>query len=360
VKWRSFGASGLKVSELCLGTMTLAGQADAKTSFAILDTAWDGGIRFIDTADVYPVPMTLATYGDSEALVGRWLTRRKCRDDMVLATKAYFVGGPLPMHRGNSRLHLIRACEASLRRLKTDRIDLYLCHGWDPTVPVEETLRALEQLRQDGKILYTAVSNVRAHEVAAALLEAARLGLRGFEGLQPRYSIIQREAEESLFPMARRFGLGVMVYNPIAGGLLSGKHRPGRAPAKGTRFAIPGIGEVYRNRYWDQRLLEAAVALKRVAAEAGVPPVTAAVAWVLRNPDVTCAIIGASRPAQLADHLRATQTALPEVLVQWLDGVWFDLPRRPPDLDAPRLPDFYAATDSDGQGRTGRNRRRRA
>jgi len=341
VHWRSFGTSGLKVTELCLGTMTLAGQADAKTSFAILDAAWDGGIRFIDTADVYPVPMTLATYGDSEALVGRWLASRKYRDDVVLATKAYFIGGPLPIHRGNSRLHLVRACEASLRRLKTDRIDLYLCHGWDPTVPLEETLRALDQLRQDGKILYTGLSNVRAHEVAATLLEAGRLRMRGFEGLQPRYSILQREAEESLFPMARRFGLGVMVYNPIAGGLLSGKHRPGRAPAKGTRFAMPGIGEVYRNRYWDQRLLKAAIALKQAASDAGVSPVTAAVAWVLRNPDVSSAIIGASRPAQLADHLRATKTELPAALIKWLDRVWFDLPRRPPDLDTPRMNEFY-------------------
>jgi len=341
MRWRSFGASGLKVTELCLGTMTLAGQADAETSFAILDVAWKGGIRFFDTADVYPVPMTLATYGGSEVLLGRWLASRKCRDDAVLATKGYFTGGPLPIHKGNSRRHLVRACEASLRRLKTDRIDLYLCHGWDPTVPVEETLRALEQLRQDGKVLYTGVSNVRAHEVAEALVEAAKLGLRGFEGLQPRYSVIQREAEESLFPMARRFGLGVMVYNPIAGGILAGKHRPGRPPARGTRFAMPGIGEVYRKRYWDQRVLAEAVALKKEAAEAGMSLVTAAVAWVLSNPDVSSAIVGASRPAQLADHLRATTTTLPAQLRERLDRVWVDLPRRPPDLDTPRMQDFY-------------------
>lgn len=323
--------------------MTLAGQADARTSFAILDTAWDGGIRFFDTADVYPVPMRLETYGDSESLIGRWLTQRKRRNDVVLATKAYFAAGPLPMHRGNSRLHLVRSCEGSLRRLRTDRIDLFLCHGWDPTVPVEETLRALEQLRQDGKILYAALSNVRAHEVADALLTAQRLGVRGFDGLQPRYSVIQREAEESLFPMATRFGLGVMVYNPIAGGILSGKHRPGRAPARGTRFAMPGIGEVYRKRYWDERVLEEAQALKRDAEALGWSPVTAAVAWVLRNPAVSSAIIGASKPAQLAPHLRATETVLPEALVQRLDRVWFDLPRRPPDLDTPRIQDFYGA-----------------
>ncbi|HEX9580923.1 MAG TPA: aldo/keto reductase [Gemmatimonadales bacterium] len=341
MRWRSFGASGLKVTELCLGTMTLAGQADAKTSFAILDTAWKGGIRFIDTADVYPVPMTLATYGDSEVLLGRWLAGRKCRDDAILATKGYFTGGPLPIHRGNSRRHLIHACEASLRRLRTDRIDLYLCHGWDPTVPVDETLRALEQLRQDGKVLYTGVSNVRAHEAAAALVEATRLGVRGFDGLQPRYSVIQREAEESLFPLARRFGLGVMVYNPIAGGILAGKHRPGRPPAKGTRFAMPGVGEVYRKRYWDERVLEEVVALKKDVAEAGLSLVTAAVAWVLTNPAVSAAIIGASKPSHLADHLRATTTVLPDEVRERLARVWFDLPRRAPDLDSPRIQEFY-------------------
>ncbi|HXV85585.1 MAG TPA: aldo/keto reductase [Gemmatimonadales bacterium] len=341
MNWRAFGTSGLKVSELCLGTMTLAGQADAKTSYAILDTAWKGGIRFLDTADVYPVPMTLATYGGSEALLGRWMASRKCRDDLIVATKGYFNAGPLPIHRGNSRLHLIRACEGSLRRLKTDRIDVYLCHGWDPTVPVEETLRALEQLKRDGKVLYTGVSNLRAHELAGALVESARLGLRGFEGIQPRYSVIQREAEESLFPLARRFGLGVMVYNPIAGGILAGKHRPGRPPTAGTRFAMPGIGEVYRKRYWDQRVLEEALVLKRDVAAAGLSLVTASVAWVLSHPDVSCAIIGASRPDQLRDHLRATTTVLPDQIRARLDRVWFDLPRRKPDLDSPRIENFH-------------------
>jgi aryl-alcohol dehydrogenase (NADP+) len=177
--------------------------------------------------------------------------------------------------------------------------------------------------------------------VAETLVVAARSGVRGFDGVQPRYSVIQREAEESLFPTARRFGLGVMVYNPIAGGLLSGKHRPGRAPARGTRFAMPGIGEVYRKRYWDDRVLEGVVRLKRDVEQAGWSLVTAAVAWVLQNPIVASAIIGASRPSQLAPHLRATEVELPASLRERLDRVWFDLPRRPPDLDSPRIQDFY-------------------
>ncbi|MBI2536092.1 MAG: aldo/keto reductase [Gemmatimonadetes bacterium] len=344
MRWKSFGNSGLKVTELCLGTMTLAGQADRKTSYAILDAAFEGGIRFFDTADVYPIPMLLETYGDTETLLGRWMALKKNRHQVVVATKGYFPGGPLPIHRGNSRLHLTRSCEASLKRLKADYVDLYLCHGWDPTVPIEETLLALEQLRRDGKIIYAGLSNVRAHEVAEALVAAERLGIAGVHGLQPRYNLFQREAEESLFPLARRFGLGTMVYNPIAGGLLSGKHPPGKPPARGTRFAMPHTGEVYRKRYWDERLLQEAVLLKREAEKHRLSLVTAAVAWVLSNPDVTSAIVGASRPRQLADHLRAPETTLPPSLARRLERTWFDLPRRAPDLDTPRIEDWFGAT----------------
>lgn len=343
MRWKAFGTSGLKVTELCLGTMTLAGQADRKASHAVLDAAFEGGIRFLDTADVYPIPMLLETHGRTEALLGGWMALRQNRDQLVLATKGYFASGPLPIHRGNARLHLVRACEASLKRLKTDYVDLYLCHGWDSTVPIEETLLALEQLRRDGKIVYAGLSNVRSHEVAGALVAAERLGIPGIQGLQPRYNLFQREAEESLFPLARRFGLGTMVYNPIAGGLLSGKHQPGKPPARGTRFAMPHTGEVYRKRYWDERRLQEAVTLMREAEKHGLSLVTAAVAWVLSNPDVTSAIIGASRLEQLADHLRAPETTLPPSLVRRLERSWFDLPRQPPDLDTPRIGDWYGS-----------------
>lgn len=345
MKWKSFGASGLKVTELCLGTMTLAGQADEETSYAILDTAYEGGIRFFDTADCYPIPLKPDTSGDSEVLVGRWVADRGVRDQLVIATKAYFPMGALPIHRGNSRLHLIRACEASLRRLNMDWIDLYICHGWDESVPLDETLRALEDLKRDGKIVYSALSNVRAHELAATLVAAVRSGLSGFDGLQPRYNILQREVEESLFPLARRFGLGTMVYNPIAGGLLSGKYVPGAEPMSGTRFALEGIGDVYRRRYWEERYLAEAHELKGLAEAAGMSLVTAAVAWVLANTDVSSAIIGASRPDQLADHFEATRVELPTELRERFDRVWYDLPRRLPELDNPRIPDFYGVQE---------------
>jgi aryl-alcohol dehydrogenase (NADP+) len=342
MRWKSFGTSGLKVTELCLGTMTLGGQANQKTSFAILDAAFEGGIRFLDTADAYPVPMLKETLGATEVLLGKWMALKRNRDQLVVATKGYFPTGPLPIHQGNARLHLLKACEASLHRLKTDYVDLYLCHGWDPTVPVEETLRALEQLRQDGKIRYAALSNVRSHEAAEALVAAERLGIAEIQGVQPRYNIFQREGEESLFPLARRFGLGVMVYNPLAGGLLSAKHQPGKPPAKGTRFALPQIGEVYRQRYWDELLLNEALELKKEAEKQRLSLVTASVAWVLTNPDVTSAIIGASKPQQLADNLKSAEVRLPPRLKERLDRVWFDLPRRPPNLDSPRIANWYA------------------
>jgi len=336
MRWRSFGTSGLKVTELCLGTMTLGVQADEVTSFAILDAAYEGGIRFFDTADVYPVPMTLGTMGETERILGRWIRERGVRDEITLATKGYFPAGRFPHQRGNSRRHLIEACEHSLRRLNTDCVDLYLCHGWDDSVPVEETLRALDDLKRAGKVLYTGLSNVRATEVAETLLVAGRLGLKGFDGLQPRYSVIFREAEESLFPMARRFGLGTMVYNPLAGGILSGKYLPDAEPTEG-RFTLGDTGETYRRRYWDRRNLETAQSLKAEAAEYGLSLVTAAVAWVLTNPAVSSAIVGASRPEQLADNLRAAACELPDGLRMKLDQAWYDLPRRPPTLDAPRI-----------------------
>jgi aryl-alcohol dehydrogenase (NADP+) len=340
MRWKSFGKSGLKVTELCLGTMTLAGQADDKTSYAILDAAWEGGIRFLDTADCYPIPIEIETAGRSESLIGRWMKDRKNRQGLVIATKAYFPMGPSPIHRGNSRLHLRTACEASLKRLGVDYIDLYLCHGWDSTVPVAETIGVMEDLRREGKIQYAAFSNVRTPEVTALLLEAQRQGVAGFSGLQPRYNLLFRELEESLFPQARSQGLGIMIYNPLAGGLLTGKHKPDAKPAEGTRFTLGTSGDVYRARYWKDVLLRESARLADVAKQHGVSLVTAAIAWTLGNPDISSAIIGVSRPDQLADQLKGTTLALAAPLKAELDQAWFNLPRTPAEGD-PRVGDFY-------------------
>ena len=326
----------MQVTRLCLGTMTFGVQADEVTSHAILDRAWDGGVRFIDTADVYPVPMTFGTYGVTEDIVGRWMRQRSRRNETVLATKGYFPSGPEPHQRGNSRRHLVEACEGSLRRLQIDRIDLYLCHGWDPFVPVEETLRAMEDLRSAGKIRCAGVSNLRAHELADALLTAQRLGIPGFAGVQTRHNLLYREAEESLLPLITQAGLGVMVYNPLAGGMLSGKYRPGEEPTSG-RFTLGDTGVTYRKRYWNEAMLLASAHAAQLARDYGLEPVTAAVAWSLARPELDSIIIGASRPDQLDANLAALTTALPPELASALDQVWFDLPRRAPTLDTPRL-----------------------
>lgn len=337
MRTRPFGTTGLEVTELCLGTMTIGGQADEAASFAILDAAWEGGVRFLDTADAYPVPFALDTVGRTEQVLGRWMRERRNRHDVVLASKGYFPTGSGPLDRGNSRRHLTAACEASLRRLGTDRIDLYLCHGWDDTVPIDETLRAMEDLMGAGKIRYAGICNVRADELALTIVEATRLGINGFAGLQHRYSVVLRDAEESLFPVAQRFGLGVMVYNPLAGGLLSGKYAPGSAPTAGERFTLGSTGDTYRDRYWSEANLSAAATVARESHAHGVSPVTASVAWVLTHPAASAAIIGASRPEQLAENLAATSVALPPSLEERLRAVWFDLPRRAPRLDTPRL-----------------------
>jgi aryl-alcohol dehydrogenase-like predicted oxidoreductase len=316
--------------------MTFGVQADEVASFAILDRAWDGGVRFIDTADVYPVPMSFDTYGVTEEIVGRWLSRRSRRDETILATKAYFPSGPLPHQRGNSRRHLVEACEGSLRRLQTDRIDLYLCHGWDTSVPIGETLQALEELRSAGKIRCAGVSNLRAHELAESVLTAQRLGLPGFVGVQTRHNLIYREAEESLLPLILQAGLGVMVYNPLAGGMLSGKYRPGEEPT-GGRFTLGDTGVTYRRRYWNDAALHASAHAAQLARQFGVEPVTAAVAWSLARAELDSIIIGASRAEQLVANLAALTVPLPPELASALDQIWYDLPRRPPSLDSPRL-----------------------
>lgn len=319
--------------------MTFGAQADEVESLAILDAARDGGVRFLDTADVYPVPMTPESLGVTERIIGRWFRERGTRADTVLVTKAYFPAGRHPHQRGSSRRHLVQACEQSLRRLDTDWIDLFLLHGWDESVPVEETLRALEDLRRAGKILYAGICNLRSPELAEALRTASALGVEGVAGIQHRYNALYREADESLFPMAERFGLGVMVYNPLAGGLLSGRYRPGVEPT-GGRFTLGDTGVTYRGRYWHERNLEAVHSLKATADACGMSLVTAAVAWVLAQPAVSAAVIGASRLDQLQANLEGSEATVPPELAEHLGRVWFDLPRQAPTLGTPRLTDY--------------------
>jgi len=313
------GRTGLPVSRLCLGTMTFGLQCDEKTSFAILDRAADGGITFLDTSDVYPVGGNLETVGRTEEIIGRWLQRR--REDFVVATKCFGAMGLHPWDQGLSRKHILEAIDASLRRLRTDYVDLYQLHHPDPHTPIDESLRALDDVVRAGKARYVGCSNYFAYQVARALGRSELLGLVRFECVQPRYNLLFRQVERELFPLCEEDGLGVIPYNPIAGGLLSGKHRREAGPAPGTRFTHPTAGARYRERYWHDRELDTVDALRPLAAEAGMSMAQMAIAWVLTNPVITSPIVGASRPEQLDDALAAVDKGLDAGLKARLDDL---------------------------------------
>jgi aryl-alcohol dehydrogenase-like predicted oxidoreductase len=320
------GRTGLKVSEICLGTMTFGHQCDEPTSFAILDRALDAGVNFIDAADVYPVPPTPETWGRTEEIVGNYL--RGKRDRFVLATKCRMRVGPGPNDEGLSRLHILHSIEASLRRLQTDYIDLYQAHFFDPETPQDETLRAFDDLVRSGKVRYIGCSNFAAWQLALALGISTHLGLARYDCVQPRYNVLYRDIEAELLPLCRDQGIGVIAYNPLAGGFLSGKYRSPEELPPGTRFTLGKTGELYRERYWQHAQFQAVEKLRSAFTEQGKSLVTAAVAWVLAQPGITSAIVGASRPEQLAESLAAVERTLDDQERELLDLAWYSLPRR--------------------------------
>jgi aryl-alcohol dehydrogenase (NADP+) len=310
------GRTGLQVSTLCLGTMTFGLQCDVPTSVAILDRAAEGGITFIDTADVYPLGGSVDTVGRTEDIVGAWMTGK--RDDFVIATKCFGRMSDKPWDKGNSRKHILDAVEGSLRRLRTDYIDLYQLHQPDPQTPIDETLDALDDLVRAGKVRYVGCSNFLAYQVARAIGRSEALGVARFDSVQPRYNLLFRQIERELLPLCAEEGIGVIPYNPIAGGMLSGKHTGGEPP-EGTRFTLGTAGVMYQDRYWHDDVFGTVEQLKKLAADAGLSMVQMAVAWTMAHPAVTSPIIGASRPEQLDDSLKAADTELPDDLLQQLD-----------------------------------------
>jgi aryl-alcohol dehydrogenase-like predicted oxidoreductase len=311
------GRTGLQVSRICLGTMTFGLQVDEDGSRAILDHADTLGITFLDAADVYPLGGDLTTVGRTEEILGRWLAGR--RDQFVVATKCFGPTGSKPWEAGNSRRHILDAVDASLRRLQTDFIDLYQLHFDDRNVPLEESLSALDDLVRVGKVRYIGCSNFLAYRLASALGKSAALGLVRFDSVQPRYNLIFREFERELFPLCLDEGVGVIPYNPIAGGLLSGKHDRSKPPEEGTRFTLGNAGPMYQDRYWHDNVFDTVDALAKIAESAGIPLPTLAVAWTLQHPAITAPIVGASRPGQLDATCAAVDTPLDADLVQTLN-----------------------------------------
>ena len=307
------GRTGIQVSRLAMGTATFGAQCDERTSFEILDACAAAGVNLIDTADVYPLGSAWADKGASERIVGAWLKGR--RQQFVIASKGGAKMGRLPTEQGNSRQHLLQAVDASLQRLGTDYLDLYQLHFDDPQTPLDETLEALDVIVRSGRARHVGVSNFAAWRLARAIGRCEARGWMGPVAVQPRYNLLFRQIERDLVPLCREEGLATLCYNPLAGGLLSGKHRFDAQAEANSRFGAIKGAELYKDRYWHEREFAAVGAFIQLAAQAGIAPVPLAIAWVLAQPVVTSAILGASRPDQVQAALPAADTVVPaEVL----------------------------------------------
>ena len=327
MKTKRMGRTGLKVAEVCLGTMTFGLQCDEATSFAIMDTALEHGVDFFDTADGYPMGGTLETVGSTETIVGKWLKGR--RDKIVLATKCWVPMGRRPNDGGLSRKHIFEAVEASLRRLQTDYIDLYQAHAPDPDTPLDETIRAFDDLVRQGKVRYLGCSNFKAWLLASALWISDKHDYTRFDCVQPRYNILFREIENELLPLCHHQGVGVIAYNPLAGGFLTGKYQANAAPERATRFGFLSgqARSIYHKRYWQEAQFAAIDELQKFFAPRNKSLTHVAIAWVLAQPDVTSAIVGATSAAQLKQSLPATEVTLDAEEIEFCNEIWFQLPR---------------------------------
>ena len=294
---RPLGRTGVKVSSLCLGCMMFGGKTEPDDSYAIIDKAIDQGINFIDTANVYSI-------GRSEEVTGEALHRNGRRNHVILATKVHGVmNSEDPNMQGNSRRHIIEQCEASLRRLKTDWIDLYQIHRPQSDIPIDETLRALDDLVRSGKVRYLGSSTFAAWQATEAYFIAKELGTHRFICEQPPYNLLDRRIERELLPMARTYGMAIIPWSPLAGGLLTGKYQRGQEPPEGARFA-DASNPIYRARLND-RIYDVIEGLQTIADAKGCSISQLSLAWVLAQPGVTSPIIGPRTMEQYEDNMKA-------------------------------------------------------
>ncbi|WP_213990421.1 aldo/keto reductase [Sodalis sp. dw_96] len=326
MQFTTFGRTGLTVSRLCLGTGTFGKQTDEAESKRIFDIASEAGVNFIDTADMYPAGIGASGMGRSEEITGRWLKGK--RDRFILATKAGGPMGPSPWDQGTSRKHLLDAIDASLRRLNVEYVDLYQLHLDDAATPLDETIEALDAIVRSGKARYVGVSNFLAYRLARAIGRQETLKLVRFVSVQPRYNLLFREIERELLPLAREENLAVIPFNPLAGGLLTGRYRQDETPEQGRFSAEVGqFGAMYQARYWHQREFETIAKLQVAAGEIGEPLTKLAIAWILANPAITSVILGASRAEQLTDSLAAVDYSLPADLKARFDELTIEYRR---------------------------------
>ncbi len=313
VEYRRLGRSGVKVSEISLGSwLTYGGSVAEEQATACVHKAYEIGINFFDTANVY-------MRGAAEEIVGRAL-RGFDRDSYFLATKVFFPMGEGPNDRGLSRKHITEQCHASLKRLGVDYVDLYQCHRYDANTPLEETLRTLDDLVRQGKVLYIGVSEWTADQISDALVIAKEMNLDRIVSNQPRYNMIQRQIEAEVVPLSESEGVGQVVFSPLAQGILTGKYRPGEAPEQGTRAADSESNRFMRE-LMNEEVLSAVEALRSVASDADLSMSQLALAWVLRQENVSSAIIGASRPEQVEDNAGASGAKLSSGMISEIDRI---------------------------------------
>lgn len=321
MEYRRLGRSGLRISSIGVGSwLTYGRRVDEETAHACLSRAYELGVNFFDTADVYG-------RGAAENVLGRWL-RDVPRSDVVVATKVYFPMGDGPNDRGLSRKHVIEGCHASLQRLGVDYVDLFQCHRFDGSVPLEETLRALEDLIDDGKVLYAGVSEWPAERIREAVDLQERRGWRRLASNQPQYSLVAREIEEAVLPVCREEGLGQVVWSPLAGGALTGKYQPGAPPPEGSRGADPDDSAFMRKVLRDD-VLEAVGRLEEeVAGPLGVTVAQLALAWTLHREGVTSAIVGATRPEHVEENVAAADLDLDDEILARIEAIMGPYARR--------------------------------
>jgi voltage-dependent potassium channel beta subunit len=315
MKYRRLGGSGLRVSEICLGSwLTFGGATEDATAEACINRAYELGINFFDTANVY-------ARGKSEEVVGRSL-RKFPRDSYVVATKVYFPmsDGPMPNNQGLSRKHIMEQCHASLKRLGLEYIDLYQCHRFDTNTPLDETLRALDDLVTQGKVLYVGFSQWSPAQIAEGVATQRALGLDKFVSSQPYYNLLGREIEKEVVPLCEREGIGQIVYSPLAQGLLTGKYRPGNPPPSDSRAADPRQNMFLNGGKLDDRQLEKIQRLGPIAEKNGLSMAQLALAWCLRLPNMSSVIIGASRPEQVVDNAGAAGVTLDKETLDAIDA----------------------------------------
>lgn len=313
MRYRSVGKSGLKVSEIGLGSwLTYGGYVDETTAMDCIRKAYELGINFFDTANVYH-------RGAAEQVLGKTL-RQFPRESYVLATKVFFPMGEGPNDRGLSRKHIMEQCHASLKRLRTDYIDLYQCHRYDPEVPLDETLRALDDLVTQGKVLYVGVSQWTPAQITSALGMAKTLNLHPIISNQPCYNMLQRDIESEIVPLCTQEGIGQIVYSPLAQGVLTGKYRRGKTIPTNSRATEENAKQFVQRVLTEENLLKVEK-LSALAAQYDLTMIELALGWILRLPIISSAIVGARTPEQVAQNAKASGVVLPDELLTQLQTI---------------------------------------